>query len=178
MHYLYQRVSCVVMPAYFMWGCLHCVTYSMSLCTVKKSMELYPRDRCVLWMHDSIYFSVICSHFLCFFLLLSSFDPASVYCFLTVFNPFIMGGLMMWKVLYFKHFFFYGIIIPLVIIYWYTCQLIIFLWTSSLNLYFSISIFISLLMSCPLFFQVIIPFIIVMCTFETIQVATQLSSRR
>uniref|UniRef100_A0A8C7VP26 GPI ethanolamine phosphate transferase 1 n=1 Tax=Oncorhynchus mykiss TaxID=8022 RepID=A0A8C7VP26_ONCMY len=41
------------------------------------------------------------------------FDPASVYCFLTVFNPFIMGGLMMWKV--------------------------------------------------------IIPFIIVMCTFETIQ---------
>uniref|UniRef100_A0A3Q3LJZ6 GPI ethanolamine phosphate transferase 1 n=1 Tax=Labrus bergylta TaxID=56723 RepID=A0A3Q3LJZ6_9LABR len=50
-----------------------------------------------------------------------NFDPASVYCFLTVFNPFIMGGLMMWKV--------------------------------------------------------IIPFIIVMCTFETIQVATQLSSR-
>ncbi|XP_068565840.1 GPI ethanolamine phosphate transferase 1 isoform X2 [Cebidichthys violaceus] len=53
---------------------------------------------------------------------INSFDPASVYCFLTVFNPFIMGGLMMWKV--------------------------------------------------------IIPFIIVMCTFETIQVATQLSSRR
>uniref|UniRef100_A0A8C9XUA7 GPI ethanolamine phosphate transferase 1 n=1 Tax=Sander lucioperca TaxID=283035 RepID=A0A8C9XUA7_SANLU len=52
---------------------------------------------------------------------LQHFDPASVYCFLTVFNPFIMGGLMMWKV--------------------------------------------------------IIPFIIVMCTFETIQVATQLSSR-
>ncbi|XP_049912199.1 GPI ethanolamine phosphate transferase 1 isoform X1 [Epinephelus moara] len=52
---------------------------------------------------------------------INSFDPASVYCFLTVFNPFIMGGLMMWKV--------------------------------------------------------IIPFIIVMCTFETIQVATQLSSR-
>uniref|UniRef100_A0A8C5CLI3 GPI ethanolamine phosphate transferase 1 n=1 Tax=Gadus morhua TaxID=8049 RepID=A0A8C5CLI3_GADMO len=50
-----------------------------------------------------------------------SFDPASVYCFLTVFNPFIMGGLMMWKV--------------------------------------------------------IIPFVIVMCTFETIQVTTQLSSR-
>uniref|UniRef100_A0A8C8GKA5 GPI ethanolamine phosphate transferase 1 n=1 Tax=Oncorhynchus tshawytscha TaxID=74940 RepID=A0A8C8GKA5_ONCTS len=44
---------------------------------------------------------------------INSFDPASVYCFLTVFNPFIMGGLMMWKV--------------------------------------------------------IIPFIIVMCTFETIQ---------
>ncbi|TWW71081.1 GPI ethanolamine phosphate transferase 1 [Takifugu flavidus] len=51
----------------------------------------------------------------------SIFDPTSVYCFLTVFNPFIMGGLMMWKV--------------------------------------------------------IIPFIIVMCTFETIQVVTQLSSR-
>uniref|UniRef100_A0A3B3ZVM6 GPI ethanolamine phosphate transferase 1 n=1 Tax=Periophthalmus magnuspinnatus TaxID=409849 RepID=A0A3B3ZVM6_9GOBI len=50
-----------------------------------------------------------------------NFDPASVYCFLTVFNPFIMGGLMMWKV--------------------------------------------------------IIPFIIVMCTFEAIQVTTQLSSR-
>eukprot|EP00064_Thunnus_orientalis_P000721 superscaffoldBa00000040_g722 len=50
-----------------------------------------------------------------------NFDPASVYCFLTVFNPFIMGALMMWKV--------------------------------------------------------IIPFIIVMCTFEAIQVATQLSSR-
>ncbi|KAM4605895.1 GPI ethanolamine phosphate transferase 1 [Polymixia lowei] len=52
---------------------------------------------------------------------INSFDPASVYCFITVFNPFIMGGLMMWKV--------------------------------------------------------IIPFIIVMCTFETIQVTTQLSSR-
>ncbi|XP_077592009.1 GPI ethanolamine phosphate transferase 1 isoform X1 [Stigmatopora nigra] len=52
---------------------------------------------------------------------INSFDPTSVYCFLTVFNPFIMGGLMMWKV--------------------------------------------------------IIPFIVVMCTFETIQVTTQLSSR-
>uniref|UniRef100_A0A8C1V7X3 GPI ethanolamine phosphate transferase 1 n=1 Tax=Cyprinus carpio TaxID=7962 RepID=A0A8C1V7X3_CYPCA len=52
---------------------------------------------------------------------INSFDPASVYCFLTVFNPFIMGGLLMWKVL--------------------------------------------------------IPFIIVMCTFESIQVSTQLSSR-
>uniref|UniRef100_A0AAX7UVN2 GPI ethanolamine phosphate transferase 1 n=1 Tax=Astatotilapia calliptera TaxID=8154 RepID=A0AAX7UVN2_ASTCA len=31
---------------------------------------------------------------------INSFDPASVYCFLTVFNPFIMGGLMMWKVLH------------------------------------------------------------------------------
>uniref|UniRef100_A0A8C2IUI2 GPI ethanolamine phosphate transferase 1 n=1 Tax=Cyprinus carpio TaxID=7962 RepID=A0A8C2IUI2_CYPCA len=29
---------------------------------------------------------------------INSFDPASVYCFLTVFNPFIMGGLLMWKV--------------------------------------------------------------------------------
>lgn len=36
---------------------------------------------------------------------LSSFDPASVYCFLTVFNPFIMGGLMMWKVPFFGGFF-------------------------------------------------------------------------
>ncbi|XP_062377713.1 GPI ethanolamine phosphate transferase 1 [Sardina pilchardus] len=52
---------------------------------------------------------------------INSFDPASVYCFLTVFNPFVMGGLMMWKVL--------------------------------------------------------IPFVIVMCTFESIQVSTQLSSR-
>uniref|UniRef100_A0AAR2JNC9 GPI ethanolamine phosphate transferase 1 n=1 Tax=Pygocentrus nattereri TaxID=42514 RepID=A0AAR2JNC9_PYGNA len=56
-----------------------------------------------------------------FFSLFHSFDPASVYCFLTVFNPFIMGGLLMWKVL--------------------------------------------------------IPFIIVMCTFESIQVSTRLSSR-
>ncbi|XP_066577902.1 GPI ethanolamine phosphate transferase 1 isoform X1 [Amia ocellicauda] len=52
---------------------------------------------------------------------INSFDPASVYCFLTVFNPFVMGALMMWKIL--------------------------------------------------------IPFVIVMCTFETIQVATQLSSK-
>lgn len=52
---------------------------------------------------------------------INSFDPASVYCFLTVFNPFIMGGLLMWKVL--------------------------------------------------------IPFVIVMCTFESLQVSTQLSSR-
>ncbi|XP_072556000.1 GPI ethanolamine phosphate transferase 1 isoform X2 [Paramormyrops kingsleyae] len=52
---------------------------------------------------------------------INSFDPASVYCFVTVFNPFVMGALMMWKVL--------------------------------------------------------IPFVIVMCTFETIQVSTQLSSR-
>ncbi|XP_036378811.1 GPI ethanolamine phosphate transferase 1 [Megalops cyprinoides] len=52
---------------------------------------------------------------------INSFDPASIYCFLTVFNPFIMGALMMWKVL--------------------------------------------------------IPFVIVMCAFETIQVSTRLSSR-
>lgn len=29
---------------------------------------------------------------------INSFDPASVYCFLTVFNPFIMGGLLLFKV--------------------------------------------------------------------------------
>ncbi|KAI2648969.1 GPI ethanolamine phosphate transferase 1 [Labeo rohita] len=51
----------------------------------------------------------------------ASFWTTDFYCFLTVFNPFIMGGLLMWKVL--------------------------------------------------------IPFIIVMCTFESIQVSTQLSSR-
>lgn len=45
---------------------------------------------------------IICIHR---FLFLSSFDPASVYCFLTVFNPFVMGGLMMWKVAHFKRFF-------------------------------------------------------------------------
>ncbi|KAL8182617.1 UNVERIFIED_CONTAM: hypothetical protein K2H54_058651 [Gekko kuhli] len=28
----------------------------------------------------------------------NSFDPASVYCFLTVFSPFVMGGLLLWKV--------------------------------------------------------------------------------
>lgn len=61
--------------------------------------ELYPRDNFELWkIKYSVNFSVISSNFLCFFLLLPSFDPASVYCFLTVFNPFIMGGLMMWKV--------------------------------------------------------------------------------
>ncbi|XP_069766875.1 GPI ethanolamine phosphate transferase 1 isoform X3 [Narcine bancroftii] len=51
---------------------------------------------------------------------INSFDPESVYCFLTVFNPFAMGALMMWKIL--------------------------------------------------------IPFVIVMCAFESIQVSTQLSS--
>ncbi|XP_067910052.1 GPI ethanolamine phosphate transferase 1 isoform X3 [Heterodontus francisci] len=50
----------------------------------------------------------------------NSFDPASVYCFLTVFKPFVMGALMMWKIL--------------------------------------------------------IPFMIVMCAFESIQVSTRLSS--
>uniref|UniRef100_A0A8C7QIY3 GPI ethanolamine phosphate transferase 1 n=1 Tax=Oncorhynchus mykiss TaxID=8022 RepID=A0A8C7QIY3_ONCMY len=38
------------------------------------------------------------SYFFVSFSLVTLFDPASVYCFLTVFNPFIMGGLMMWKV--------------------------------------------------------------------------------
>ncbi|XP_013385617.1 GPI ethanolamine phosphate transferase 1-like [Lingula anatina] len=28
---------------------------------------------------------------------INSFDPASVYCFLTVFSPFVMGALMLWK---------------------------------------------------------------------------------
>lgn len=28
----------------------------------------------------------------------SSFDPASIYCFLTVFSPFMMGGLLLLKV--------------------------------------------------------------------------------
>ncbi|XP_063306628.1 GPI ethanolamine phosphate transferase 1 [Pelobates fuscus] len=52
---------------------------------------------------------------------INSFDPASVYCFLTIFNPFVMGGLMMWKVL--------------------------------------------------------IPFILVMCAFETVQISAQISSK-
>ncbi|XP_074842044.1 GPI ethanolamine phosphate transferase 1 isoform X2 [Carettochelys insculpta] len=50
-----------------------------------------------------------------------SFDPASVYCFLTVFNPFIMGGLLVWKI--------------------------------------------------------VIPFVLVSCAFEAVQVTTQLSSK-
>lgn len=33
-----------------------------------------------------------------FFSCFSSFDPASVYCFLTVFSPFMMGGLLLLKV--------------------------------------------------------------------------------
>ncbi|XP_072461612.1 GPI ethanolamine phosphate transferase 1 isoform X2 [Notamacropus eugenii] len=52
---------------------------------------------------------------------INSFDPSSVYCFLTVFSPFMMGSLMMWKIL--------------------------------------------------------IPFVLVMCAFEAIQVTTQLSSK-
>ncbi|KAM5157229.1 GPI ethanolamine phosphate transferase 1 isoform 2-T5 [Mantella aurantiaca] len=52
---------------------------------------------------------------------INSFDPASVYCFLTVFNPFLMGALMMFKIL--------------------------------------------------------IPFIIVMCAFETVQISAQISSK-
>ncbi|KAE8597684.1 hypothetical protein XENTR_v10016563 [Xenopus tropicalis] len=52
---------------------------------------------------------------------INSFDPASVYCFLTVFSPFVMGGLMMWKIL--------------------------------------------------------IPFVLVMCAFETVQISAQISSK-
>ncbi|KAF6088908.1 phosphatidylinositol glycan anchor biosynthesis class N [Phyllostomus discolor] len=52
---------------------------------------------------------------------INSFDLASVYCFLTVFNPFIMGGLMLWKIL--------------------------------------------------------IPFVLVMCALEAVQLTTQLSSK-
>nr|XP_036874832.1 GPI ethanolamine phosphate transferase 1 [Manis javanica] len=52
---------------------------------------------------------------------LNSFDLASVYCFLTVFSPYIMGALMMWKIL--------------------------------------------------------IPFVLVMCAFEAVQLTTQLSSK-
>ncbi|XP_023589712.1 GPI ethanolamine phosphate transferase 1 [Trichechus manatus latirostris] len=52
---------------------------------------------------------------------INSFDLASVYCFLTVFNPFMMGALMMWKIL--------------------------------------------------------IPFVLVMCAFEAVQLTTRLSSK-
>uniref|UniRef100_A0A8C3SZX8 GPI ethanolamine phosphate transferase 1 n=1 Tax=Chelydra serpentina TaxID=8475 RepID=A0A8C3SZX8_CHESE len=52
----------------------------------------------------------------------NSFDPASIYCFLTVFNPFIMGSLLVWKIA--------------------------------------------------------IPFVLVSCAFEAVQVTTQLSSKR
>uniref|UniRef100_A0A8C8SYA2 GPI ethanolamine phosphate transferase 1 n=1 Tax=Pelusios castaneus TaxID=367368 RepID=A0A8C8SYA2_9SAUR len=51
----------------------------------------------------------------------NSFDPASIYCFLTVFNPFVMGGLLIWKI--------------------------------------------------------VIPFVLVSCAFEAVQVTTQLSSK-
>ncbi|XP_055457346.1 GPI ethanolamine phosphate transferase 1 isoform X2 [Psammomys obesus] len=52
---------------------------------------------------------------------INSFDLASVYCFMTVFSPFMMGALMMWKIL--------------------------------------------------------IPFVLVMCAFEAVQITTQLSSK-
>ncbi|KAF6303114.1 phosphatidylinositol glycan anchor biosynthesis class N [Rhinolophus ferrumequinum] len=52
---------------------------------------------------------------------INSFDLASVYCFLTIFSPFMMGALMMWKIL--------------------------------------------------------IPFVLVMCAFEAVQLTTQLSSK-
>lgn len=52
---------------------------------------------------------------------INSFDLASVYCFVTVFSPFVMGALMMWKIL--------------------------------------------------------IPFVLVMCAFEAVQLTTQLSSK-
>lgn len=51
----------------------------------------------------------------------NSFDPASIYCFLTVFNPFVMGSLLVWKI--------------------------------------------------------VIPFVLVSCAFEAVQVTTQLSSK-
>ncbi|XP_061446212.1 GPI ethanolamine phosphate transferase 1 isoform X3 [Rhineura floridana] len=52
----------------------------------------------------------------------NSFDPTSVYCFLTVFSPFLMGALLLWKIA--------------------------------------------------------IPFVLVSCAFEAVQVTTQLSSKR
>uniref|UniRef100_A0A8C3T776 GPI ethanolamine phosphate transferase 1 n=1 Tax=Chelydra serpentina TaxID=8475 RepID=A0A8C3T776_CHESE len=54
--------------------------------------------------------------------IMTHFDPASIYCFLTVFNPFIMGSLLVWKIA--------------------------------------------------------IPFVLVSCAFEAVQVTTQLSSKR
>lgn len=50
-----------------------------------------------------------CAFFFVFFILtaffgtgniasINSFDPSAVYCFLTVFNPFVMGTLLLWKV--------------------------------------------------------------------------------
>ncbi|XP_038077631.1 GPI ethanolamine phosphate transferase 1-like [Patiria miniata] len=52
---------------------------------------------------------VRCAYFFIFFILtaffgtgniasINSFDPASVYCFLTVFSPFVMGSLLLWKI--------------------------------------------------------------------------------
>ena len=50
----------------------------------------------LFWRHSLKVTVWILKFFLvCCFL---SFDLASVYCFLTVFNPFIMGALMLWKV--------------------------------------------------------------------------------
>uniref|UniRef100_A0A3B4ZRP8 GPI ethanolamine phosphate transferase 1 n=1 Tax=Stegastes partitus TaxID=144197 RepID=A0A3B4ZRP8_9TELE len=70
---------------------------------------------------------------------INSFDPASVYCFLTVFNPFIMGGLMMWKVL--KH-------VLLILMFSFLCLLF---YDSSL---FLIVLVISDLMALHFFFLV------------------------
>uniref|UniRef100_A0A8C0GVY7 GPI ethanolamine phosphate transferase 1 n=1 Tax=Chelonoidis abingdonii TaxID=106734 RepID=A0A8C0GVY7_CHEAB len=53
--------------------------------------------------------------------IMTHFDPASIYCFLTVFNPFVMGSLLVWKI--------------------------------------------------------VIPFVLVSCAFEAVQVTTQLSSK-
>uniref|UniRef100_A0A674IHK5 GPI ethanolamine phosphate transferase 1 n=1 Tax=Terrapene triunguis TaxID=2587831 RepID=A0A674IHK5_9SAUR len=61
------------------------------------------------------------SFFFVSFCLFGNFDPASIYCFLTVFNPFIMGSLLVWKI--------------------------------------------------------VIPFVLVSCAFEAVQVTTQLSSK-
>ncbi|XP_078204380.1 GPI ethanolamine phosphate transferase 1 isoform X6 [Callithrix jacchus] len=66
-------------------------------------------------------FSILLSLMSTYLLLSTGFDLASVYCFLTVFSPFMMGSLMMWKIL--------------------------------------------------------IPFVLVMCAFEAVQLTTQLSSK-
>lgn len=70
---------------------------STCLCTLCEVVYIAPCSLCLRseWLKLLLIFQssvVTVSPFL------SSFDPASVYCFLTVFNPFIMGGLMMWKV--------------------------------------------------------------------------------
>uniref|UniRef100_A0A5F9C9T4 GPI ethanolamine phosphate transferase 1 n=1 Tax=Oryctolagus cuniculus TaxID=9986 RepID=A0A5F9C9T4_RABIT len=66
-------------------------------------------------------FSILLSLMSTYLLLSTGFELASVYCFLTVFSPFMMGALMMWKIL--------------------------------------------------------IPFVLVMCAFEAVQLTTQLSSK-